>query len=204
MRANELDPLLRRDHGGDEAGLQTGAGVTLPRRPTEERLSRGADQHGEAQPSDLPRVHEQLEALLGRFPESEARVDHDPVRPDPLGSGRVDPVGQPSAHFAPKVRVREVVLHRGRDPAHVHDHGRRSRAGDDAPHRVRPEPFDVVHDVRARIDGERGDLRVTGIDRHGNGDPPGQTPEDRFDPLPLDVGPRPGPPAAAWTRRPRR
>ena len=123
--------------------------LRVAEQPTEEALARRAEQHRTAERVELTEAVQQLDVVLHRLAEADARVDADAlfVRcPAPVAKRQ--PLLEERHHLRHDIVVSGLLLHRPRLAEHVHEAEVGVGVGHDVRHlRVTPQGGDVVHEL---------------------------------------------------------
>src|SRR5215218_7522844 len=89
--------------------------------PPEEGLARGPEHDREPELDDLAQAVEQLEVVVNRLAEPDARVEHDALLGDALGDRERGALLEERLDLGDDVVVARVDLHRARLAEHVHE-----------------------------------------------------------------------------------
>ena len=136
------------------------------RQPAEEPLAGRPHDHGAPDRRELVEPAQQLDVVLDRLAEADARIEADALFGDPRRDGEREPLFEERPDVGDDVAVARVVLHRPRLAEHVHQADVGARLGDDLRQlRVAPQRRDVVHELCAERESAPRDLGLRRVDR---------------------------------------
>ena len=159
--------LERRDRGSQRRRERAGRRLRIAEHLAERALAREPDEHGAAERHERVEAAQELEVLVGRLPEADARVDADPLLGDAAARPRTRPAPRGRPTHRPRRRRIEGDLHRPRLALHVHetDDTRHASATTSAMLRVAAKRGDVVDDLGAELQRAPRDDGLGGVDR---------------------------------------
>ena len=132
-------------------------------------FAREPDDEWASEGGELPEATEELEVLIRRLAEADARIDADALLADAATDRERDPLLQEREHFRHDVVVVRALLHRPWLAQHVHQTDIPALLGYDRGHfQVASECGHVVDQLRAQLERPARDLRLGGVD--GDGD----------------------------------
>ena len=133
VHAQDRRAALVRGHGrGDARAERARLRVGIADDAAERALAREADQHGTPEREQHVEAADELEVVLRRLAEADARVEADPLLRNPLRDGEREALLEERRDLRGDVVVARVLLHRPRLALHVHEAEIRAGVGDHA------------------------------------------------------------------------
>src|SRR5579862_2891159 len=157
--------LEGRDGGGDARAAEIVAVDELAERA----LAREADQHRAAEREEHVEAPDELEVVLERLAEADARIKADAILTHAALDREPHAVLEERRDLACNVVVTRIVLHRPRLTLHVHEADIGVVLGAHVCKlRIGAECRDVVHELGAERECAAPDLGLRSVDRHWN------------------------------------
>ena len=160
--------LVGGDSGSDARGDRAGRRGRVAGQPAERALAGEADDDRPAEREQDVEAADELEVVLDRLPEADARVEADPLLRDPGVDREGKALLEERRDLGCDVVVARVGLHRARLALHVHQAQVGAGLGDDPGELgIAAQRGDVVHELGAERERAPCDLGLRRVDRDG-------------------------------------